>query len=94
MDIGFDNQPGVVAVNYKDGRGNYQNFLRRNEMSKQVKMNKPKAILSIFGLPEMENKRIEDIAKWLELQASHLRMLLISKPNKEGYSSRFRARFM
>jgi len=61
-------------------------------MSKQVKTNKPKVILSIFGLPEMENKRIGEIAKWLELQAAHLRMLLIKKPNKEGYSTRFRAR--
>jgi len=62
-------------------------------MSKQAKTNRPKAILSIFGLPDMETKSIGDIAKWLELQAAHLRMLMITKPNKEGYSSRFRARF-
>ncbi|MBE3035718.1 MAG: hypothetical protein IMZ70_01340 [Candidatus Atribacteria bacterium] len=62
-------------------------------MSKQAKTNKPQAILSIFDLPTLENERIEDIAKWLELQAAHLRMLLIAKPNKDGYSLRFRARF-
>ena len=44
--------------------------------------------LSIYGIPNMAAKTIEEIAEWLEDQACHLRM-----NRQEDYSELFKTKF-